>query len=152
MFTVKTNSADLDTDSLIQIVFDLPSGQNSQAGIAQIVVPSTETEKITSPGKYFYGFKRVIPGTPDDVQTIETGYVKILQPAALINEAHVHVPDVQNMTLTDAQNALQNAGLVSGTVTTESSTTIASGLIIRTDPLSGEYIPVGSTVNLVQAQ
>ncbi len=46
----------------------------------------------------------------------------------------VNVPDVHNMTLDAAKQALQSAGLTVGPITTENSTSIAANVVISSDP------------------
>ncbi len=59
------------------------------------------------------------------------------------------VPDLTNMTQTEAQAALADAGLVLGVVTPEPSTTVPSGLVIRQDPANGVAVVKGSAVNVI---
>jgi beta-lactam-binding protein with PASTA domain len=59
------------------------------------------------------------------------------------------VPDVVGMTEADANSAITAVALVVGAITYEYSHTVAAGLVIRQDPLSGTTVPVGSSVDLV---
>ena len=59
------------------------------------------------------------------------------------------VPDLTNLTQAAAQAALADAGLLLGAVTPESSTTVASGQVIRQDPTAGVAVVKGSAVNIV---
>ena len=59
------------------------------------------------------------------------------------------VPDLSGMTQADAQVALAAAGLVLGVPTSEPSTTVSVGLVIRQDPLAGTEVDKGSAVNIV---
>jgi serine/threonine-protein kinase len=59
------------------------------------------------------------------------------------------VPDLTNLTQTDAQTALAAAGLRLGVVTLEQSTTVPSGQVIRQDPSADVAVTKGSTVNIV---
>jgi eukaryotic-like serine/threonine-protein kinase len=59
------------------------------------------------------------------------------------------VPDLTNLTQADATNALTSAGLELGTVSTESSTTVPAGSVIRQDPAAGKKVDKGSTVSIV---
>ncbi|PHP53441.1 Stk1 family PASTA domain-containing Ser/Thr kinase [Actinomyces ruminis] len=63
--------------------------------------------------------------------------------------AMVDVPDVTGKSQADARTAITDAGLSVGDVTTEDSTDVASGSVIRTDPLAGTSVERGSTVSLV---
>ncbi|MBE3034490.1 MAG: PASTA domain-containing protein, partial [Actinobacteria bacterium] len=59
------------------------------------------------------------------------------------------VPDLTNLTQDEARTALADAGLLLGAVTPESSTTVASGSVIRQDPAAGVEVAKGSAVNIV---
>jgi beta-lactam-binding protein with PASTA domain len=59
------------------------------------------------------------------------------------------VPNVVNLTQANANTAITGAGLVVGTVTTATSTTVASGSVISQSPTSGTNVNSGSAVNLV---
>jgi beta-lactam-binding protein with PASTA domain/predicted Ser/Thr protein kinase len=59
------------------------------------------------------------------------------------------VPQVTGSTLATAQAALRHAGLIPGKVTDETSTTIASGIVISTTPASGVSWPENRPVLLV---
>lgn len=60
----------------------------------------------------------------------------------------VTVPNVVGSTQAAATTALQGAGLVVGTVSTQSSSTVASGSVISQDPAAGATAATGSAVNL----
>jgi serine/threonine-protein kinase len=53
----------------------------------------------------------------------------------------ISMPQVTGLKLTDAQAAIKHAGLVPGKVTTVTSTTIAAGIVISTDPSAGTSWP-----------
>jgi beta-lactam-binding protein with PASTA domain/sugar lactone lactonase YvrE len=59
------------------------------------------------------------------------------------------VPVVVNLTQDAASTAITNAGLVVGTVTTQSSTTVATGSVISESPLGGTAESPGFSVDLV---
>jgi eukaryotic-like serine/threonine-protein kinase len=59
------------------------------------------------------------------------------------------VPDLTNKTQADAQTALTDAKLTLGTVTTEPSTSVASGEVIRQDPAAGNKVAQGTAVDIV---
>ena len=63
--------------------------------------------------------------------------------------AMVNVPDVSGQSQADARTAITDAGLTVGDVTTEDSTEVASGAVIRTDPVAGTSVERGSSVSLV---
>jgi beta-lactam-binding protein with PASTA domain len=59
------------------------------------------------------------------------------------------VPDIVGMTQAAATAAITNAGLVVGTVTTQSSTTVPSGSVISQSPAAATEVVSGSSVSLV---
>ncbi len=63
--------------------------------------------------------------------------------------AMVDVPDVTGKSQADARSDITDAGLSVGDVTTEDSADVASGQVIRTDPVAGTPVERGSSVSLV---
>ena len=63
--------------------------------------------------------------------------------------AQVSVPNVVGGTQAAATTALTSAGLIVGSVTTQASSTVASGNVISESPVAGTSVNVGSAVNLV---
>ena len=61
----------------------------------------------------------------------------------------VPVPNVVGQTQAAATSALTSAGLTAGTVTQQSSTTVASGNVISESPAAGTSVASASAVNLV---
>ena len=61
----------------------------------------------------------------------------------------VSVPNVVGQTQAAATTAITNAGLVLGTVTQQSSSTVAAGSVISESPAAGTMVNTGSSVNLV---
>src|SRR5947209_8321699 len=61
----------------------------------------------------------------------------------------VPVPNVVGQTQASATSALTSAGLTAGTVTQQSSTTVASGNVISESPAAGTSVASASAVNLV---
>ena len=61
----------------------------------------------------------------------------------------VAVPNVVGDTQAAATTAITGAGLVVGTVTTQASSTVASGSVISESPTAGTQVSPGSAVNLV---
>jgi len=59
------------------------------------------------------------------------------------------VPDLSGMTQAEAQTALTDAKLTLGNVTTEPSTDVASGQVVRQDPGAGTKAAQGTAVNIV---
>jgi hypothetical protein len=63
--------------------------------------------------------------------------------------AQATVPNVVGLTQAAASSAITGAGLVLGTTTQQSSTTVASGNVISESPIAGTQVNEGSAVNLV---
>jgi len=63
--------------------------------------------------------------------------------------AQVQVPAVVGLPQAQAEQALVDAGLILGTVTTEASTTVAEGSVISSNPASGAMRDEGASVDLV---
>lgn len=61
----------------------------------------------------------------------------------------VRVPDLQGITVSDANIRLQNLGLQSGTVSEQYDDKFSQGLIISQDPASGQKVKPGSKVNML---
>jgi len=61
----------------------------------------------------------------------------------------VAVPNVVNLTQAAATTAITSAGLVLGTVSQQSSTTVPAGSVIRQTPASGTSVSLGSAVAVV---
>ena len=61
----------------------------------------------------------------------------------------IAVPPVVGMTQAQADAAINTAGLLPGTATTEYSNPVASGLVIRSNPPAGQKVAANSAVNLV---
>jgi eukaryotic-like serine/threonine-protein kinase len=61
----------------------------------------------------------------------------------------INMPQVTGQTLTAAQAAIKHAGLTPGKVKTVTSTTIAAGIVISTDPTAGTSWPQPKPVSIV---
>jgi serine/threonine-protein kinase len=59
----------------------------------------------------------------------------------------VAVPDLANLTLDQAKQAITDAGLVPGSETRENSPTVAENTVLGSDPAAGTSVEIGSTVN-----
>jgi serine/threonine-protein kinase len=86
--------------------------------------------------------RRVAPGTK----------VTLVLAQQAGNAGTLALPDVTNKTRDDAVAGLTAVGLTAGEVTYEESSTVAEGLVLRTDPVANTQVPPGSTVNLVLAK
>jgi beta-lactam-binding protein with PASTA domain/sugar lactone lactonase YvrE len=130
-------------------------------GNALIAVPNVvgltqaaATSAITSAG--------LVAGTPTTASstTVPMGDVISESPVAgtavnsgsavaLVISTGVSVPNVVGLTQTAATSAIASAGLVAGTPTTASSTTVPIGDVISESPTAGTAVNGGSTVALV---
>ena len=61
----------------------------------------------------------------------------------------VAVPNVDRLSLADAQAAIEAAGLTVGTITAENSPNIRKDIVIRTDPAVGSEVREGDSISLV---
>ena len=80
----------------------------------------------------------VVPATQKVTLTYSTG------PAS----TPVSVPDVTGETLTQAKKDIRTANLTVGSVTTETSTTVAAGHVTRTDPAANSSVSTGDSVDI----
>jgi beta-lactam-binding protein with PASTA domain len=64
-------------------------------------------------------------------------------------EGPVSVPDVVELSQTDATNAIESAGLSVGIVTSDYHPSITPGLVISSDPIAGFSLDCGLSVDLV---
>jgi beta-lactam-binding protein with PASTA domain len=62
---------------------------------------------------------------------------------------NVTTPAVIGLSQAAASTAISGASLMLGTVTTQSSTTVAPGLVVNQSPAAATQVPLGSSVNLV---
>jgi eukaryotic-like serine/threonine-protein kinase len=104
-----------------------------------------------------------VPPQPDKAQRsplfwvlLTLGIVAVGVAAVLIGKAifgtpaveQVSVPTITKMSITDAQAALQKAGLVLGQQTPQASTTIPKDQVINQNPQPGAQAPKGSSVDV----
>ncbi|MEL6301892.1 MAG: PASTA domain-containing protein [Pseudomonadota bacterium] len=61
----------------------------------------------------------------------------------------IATPDTVGLSQSGAESAIRGAGLEVGTVTVESSNSVAAGSVISQDPPAGTDLPQGSTVDLI---
>jgi len=87
---------------------------------------------------------RTVPSAGTTVQPAE-----VIRVVVSTGPVPVPVPDVTNKPIADAQAAIEAAGLISGTVTSENSPTVAADVVISTKPASLAAAAAGTTVNYV---
>ncbi|GBG97038.1 Stk1 family PASTA domain-containing Ser/Thr kinase [Lactococcus termiticola] len=64
---------------------------------------------------------------------------------------NVNVPNVQNLSLSEAESKIKAAGLQVGTVTEETNSQIAEGNVVRTNPSAGSSTRKGSRVTIYKS-
>jgi len=76
--TLKANEDDPDSAAALQVSTTVGDDARDDAagGICYLVLPSTATAAV-EPGAYFYDLQRVIPGSPPEVKTLESGWVQV---------------------------------------------------------------------------
>lgn len=83
-FTLKTNKDDADVDAILQTFAtagDDQGGANYPDDLVNgkmYVAVGSDVSMTIPVNKYFFDFRRVIPGTPPDVLTIRWGQVKFI--------------------------------------------------------------------------
>lgn len=77
------------------------------------------------------------------------GAMAILLPLLFSGDDPVVMPDMQDMTLDEAEVFLEDNGLVLGEITEEYNRTFAADRIIETTPVSGTEVEKGATVDFI---
>ena len=77
-------------------------------------------------------------------ESAQAGPLAVTTPAATVN-----TPNVVGMTQTAAEQAITNAGLDVGTVTTQTSASVPAGSVISQAPSGGTSVGAGTAINLV---
>jgi serine/threonine-protein kinase len=88
----------------------------------------------------------VLKQSPDVNATVKKGDTVTLTVSR--GAAKVPVPDLTDMTLSQAQNALLPLNLGIGTKNNEASDTVAKGSVIRQDPVAGVKVQPGSLIDV----
>lgn len=85
LFTAKAREDDADNAAIIRTSATAGSDARDDVvnGIMHLTVTSTDTDK--DPQSLHYDFKRVIPGNPPDIKTIEKSTFKILNIITISN-------------------------------------------------------------------
>src|SRR6202049_3687665 len=134
------------------------------SGCAKMTVPNVEGLTQDAATTAITGAK--LPGgtvTQQTSNTVATGKVISQDPASRSSVAQgspvnlvissgpqmVTVPNVEGLTQDAATTAITAAKLTGGTVTQQTSNTVATGKVISQDPASGNSVAQGSRVNLV---
>ncbi|TVT29154.1 Stk1 family PASTA domain-containing Ser/Thr kinase [Salinicoccus cyprini] len=77
------------------------------------------------------------------------GALAILFYLFLSGDDPIALPDMQDMTMDDAEAVLSDNGLVMGEVSEEYNSTFAEGRIVETTPVSGTEVEKGATVDFI---
>ena len=138
------------TVAVPNIVGDTQSAANSAITGAGLVVGTVTTQaSSTQPSGLVMG-QSPAAGTSVNTGTavnmvVSTGPAPPPPP----NPSMVTVPNVVGNTQSAANSSITGAGLVVGTVTTQASSTVSTGLVISESPAAGISVNSGSSVNLV---
>jgi serine/threonine-protein kinase len=96
--------------------------------------------EVTEPGI-------VVDQNPEEGQEVASGFVVTIFVA--VEPDTVAVPDLQGLTVSQAQSALSDEGLTLGSQLQEPSSEIPSGQIVRSEPAAGEEVEPGTAVDVV---
>ena len=96
--------------------------------------------EVTEPGI-------VVAQNPEEGQEVASGFVVTIFVA--VEPDTVAVPDLEGLTVSQAQSALSEEGLTLGSQLQEPSNEIPSGQIVRSEPAAGEEVEPGTAVDVV---
>lgn len=172
-FQVKVNRTANDTVPVDQVFDQNPKGNTEasegstveisvSSGVGEVVVPSVVGRTEQAAKSLLESNDFIVEIKQEASDTVAKGEVISQTPAANTKAAKksivtivvstgkgdVEVPDVVNKSQVVASNTLGQKGF-SVSVTQQSSTTVASGLVISTNPAAGTKAPSGSTVTIV---
>ena len=122
-------------------------GQTRAAATAAIQAGGLVVGTVTTASSSTVATGSVISESPSAGTQVNAGSAVSLVVSTGV--AQVPVPNVVNQTQAAATTAIQSVGLVVGTVTTASSSTVASGSVISESPAAGTQVNPGSAVSLV---
>lgn len=92
---------------------------------------------------YSYGVSAIDNASPPN-ESVQAGPLQVTTPAATVN-----APNVVGMTQAAAEQAIANAGLSVGTITTQTSASVPAGSVISQQPAGGTAVGPGTAINLV---
>ncbi len=128
--------------SVPNVVGDTQSAASTTITTAGLVVGTITTQASSTVAS-----GNVISENPTAGTSVNTGSSVNLVVSS--GPAKVSVPNVVGDTQSAASTAITTAGLVVGTITTQASSTVASGNVISENPTAGTSVNAGSSVNLV---
>ncbi|MEO8258363.1 MAG: PASTA domain-containing protein [Acidobacteriota bacterium] len=109
------------------------------------VVLNADGSVTYTPAANYFGSDAFIYTVSDGVLTASASVSTVMTSGP----APVIVPDVIGRTRAAAADEIANSGLMLGTVTMQSSATVAADLVISESPVAGTSLAAGSAVNLV---
>src|SRR5213080_4399966 len=125
-------------------------GQTQAAATSAITSAGLTVGAVTMQSSTTVASGSVISESPAAGTSVAKGSaVNLVVSSGAPAPGQVAVPNVVGETEAAATSAITSAGLTAGTVTQQSSTTVASGSVISESPAAGTSVASGSAVNLV---
>ena len=150
-FTINLNLTDGNMHQVALYLLDW--GSTTRAETISILDAASNTVLYTGPFSSFTSGQYAVWKIQGHVliQVTKTGGANAVVSGIFFDPAvaQVSVPNVVGDTQAAATTAITGAGLVVGTVTTASSTTVPPGDVISESPVAGTMVAHGSAVNLV---
>ncbi|MDO4534765.1 MAG: Stk1 family PASTA domain-containing Ser/Thr kinase [Clostridium perfringens] len=136
-----TNSVNSTTQVVVpDLVNETSSEAKAQLSKLGLVYEEKTTESTQTEGT-------VISTNPVSGTKIDKGSTVIVTVSG--GETTVNLPNLVGLTLDSAKSVITSNGLEVGTITYEYSSTVTSGSVISSSPVSGSSVPSGYTINLV---
>lgn len=85
LFTAKAFEADADVDAIIQVSTTAGDDPTDDPVNGLMYVTISSTDSNVTPQTLYYDFKRVIPGSPPDVKTLDKDTFSILKTVTISN-------------------------------------------------------------------
>lgn len=82
-FMLKSDLDDLDASAAIDVTTTAGDDTDDDLANGVIYLTITSDDTAIAAGSYFYDFTRIIEGTPDDVRTIASGRVRVVDPVRI---------------------------------------------------------------------
>src|SRR5438132_1065806 len=125
-------------------------GQTQAAATSAISAAALTVGTVTQQSSTTVASGHVISESPAAGTSVAKGSaVNLVVSSGAPAPTQVAVPNVVGQTQAAATSAITSAGLTAGTVTMQSSTTVASGSVISESPAAGTSVASASAVNLV---
>src|SRR5204862_6895406 len=125
-------------------------GETQAASTSAITGAGLTAGTVTQQSSTTVASGNVITESPAAGTSVASGAaVSLVVSSGAPPPTQVAVPNVVGQTQAAATSAITSAGLTAGTVTMQSSSTVASGNVISESPAAGASVAKGSAVNLV---